>query len=54
MLQVKNLLAAAVNPHHRMMIRLALHTGLRREEIAAFPLAYVFNPKMTNPTYAIF
>lgn len=45
MLQVKNLLAAAVNPHHRMMIRLALHTGLRREEIAAFPLAYVFNPQ---------
>lgn len=27
-----------------MMMRLALHTGLRREEIAAFPLAYVFDP----------
>ena len=44
MLEIKSLLAAAENPHHRMMIRLALHTGLRREEIAAFPLAYVFDP----------
>ena len=44
MAEIKSLLAAAENPHHRMMIRLALHTGLRREEIAAFPLAYVFDP----------
>ncbi|QEN49729.1 tyrosine-type recombinase/integrase [Pseudomonas protegens] len=44
MVEVKELLAAAENPHHRMMMRLALHTGLRREEIAAFPLAYVFDP----------
>ncbi|MBX8473169.1 tyrosine-type recombinase/integrase [Pseudomonas cichorii] len=44
MAEVKALLAAAENPHHRMMMRLALHTGLRREEIAAFPLAYVFDP----------
>jgi len=42
--EIKSLLAAAENPHHRMMIRLALHTGLRRAEIAAFPLAYVFDP----------
>ncbi|UZM13987.1 tyrosine-type recombinase/integrase [Pseudomonas kielensis] len=42
--EIKLLLAAAENPHHRMMMRLALHTGLRREEIAAFPLAYVFDP----------
>ncbi|QOY72997.1 site-specific integrase [Pseudomonas sp. OST1909] len=44
MAEIKSLLAEAENPHHRMMIRLALHTGLRREEIASFPLAYVFDP----------
>lgn len=44
MYEVKALLAAAENPHHRTMMRLGLHTGLRREEIAAFPLAYVFDP----------
>jgi len=42
--EVKLLLAATDNPHHRMMMRLALHTGLRREEIASFPLACVFDP----------
>ncbi|HCI1891381.1 TPA: site-specific integrase [Pseudomonas aeruginosa] len=44
MAEIKALLAAVDNPHHRMMIRLALHTGLRREEIATFPLFYVFDP----------
>ena len=44
MAEVKALLAAAENPHHRIMMRLALHTGLRREEIAAFPRSYVFDP----------
>ncbi|MDU8361087.1 tyrosine-type recombinase/integrase [Pseudomonas syringae group sp. J309-1] len=42
--EVKVLLATAENPHHRMMIRLGLQTGLRREEISTFPLAYVFDP----------
>jgi integrase/recombinase XerD len=42
--QVKALLAATTNSHHLMMTRMALQTGLRREEIATFPLAYVFNP----------
>lgn len=42
--QLLALLAAINNPHHRMMTRFALQTGLRREEIATFPLAYVFNP----------
>ena len=42
--ETKMLLAAAENPHHRIMIRLGLQTGLRREEIATFPLAYVFDP----------
>lgn len=43
MAEVKALLSAVENSHHRMMVRLALHTGLRREEIATFPLAYVFD-----------
>jgi len=42
--QVKALLCATENPHHRMITRFALQTGLRREEIATFPLSYVFNP----------
>jgi integrase len=42
--QVKALLTGTENPHHKMMMRLGLQTGLRREEIATFPLAYVFNP----------
>lgn len=42
--EVKSLLGAAENPHHRMMIKLGLQTGLRREEIATFPLAYVVDP----------
>lgn len=48
--EIKLLLGAAENPHHRMMMRLALHTGLRRHEIAAFPLAYVFNPDKAERT----
>lgn len=48
MAQIKSLLAAAENPHHRMMIRLALHTGLRRNELATFPVAYVFDPDKTG------
>jgi len=50
MTEIKSLLAAAENPHHRIMMRLALHTGLRREEIAAFPLAYVFDPDKAGKT----
>ena len=42
--QTKSLLDAAENPHHHMIIRLALQSGLRREELATFPLAYVFDP----------
>lgn len=45
MTEIKALLAAAENPHHQMIMRMALHTGLRREEIATFPLAYVFDPE---------
>ncbi len=42
--QVHTLLAATTNVHHRILIRLALGTGLRREELATFPLSYVFDP----------
>lgn len=40
--EIKALVDAAENPHHRMIIRFGLQTGLRREEIATFPLAYLF------------
>lgn len=50
MAEIKSLLAAAENPHHRFIMRLALHTGLRREEIAAFPLAYVLDPDKAGRT----
>lgn len=43
--QIKTLLLAAEsNHHHWMIIRMALQSGLRREELASFPLKYVFNP----------
>lgn len=48
--EIRSILAATENPHHRMMMRLALHTGLRREEIAAFPLNYVFDPDKAKRT----
>ena len=50
MANIRSLLAAAENPHHRIMMRLALHTGLRREEIAAFPMAYIFDPDKPTRT----
>lgn len=48
--EVKTLLAVVENPHHRAMMRMALHTGLRREEIATFPLDYVFDPDKARRT----
>lgn len=50
MAEIQSLLTAAENPHHRMMMRLALHTGLRREEIATFPMAYIFDPDKPTRT----
>ncbi|WP_080288313.1 tyrosine-type recombinase/integrase [Burkholderia pseudomallei] len=38
------LLRAADNVHHHAIISTALRTGLRREELATFPLSYVFDP----------
>jgi integrase/recombinase XerD len=48
--EIKSLLASVENPHHRMMMRLALHTGLRREELANFPTEYVFDPEKAGRT----
>lgn len=42
--EVEVLLKAATNPHHQAIISFALQSGLRREELASFPLAYVFDP----------
>ncbi|WP_439503543.1 tyrosine-type recombinase/integrase [Methylophaga sp.] len=44
--QAMDLLAAITNPTHKLIVRLALTTGLRREELASFPLKYVINPAM--------
>jgi len=46
--QIRALLGVAMNPHHRMIIRLALGTGLRKEELATFPRAYVFDPDLAR------
>lgn len=48
--QAAALTAAAANPHHRMIIRLALGSGLRREELATFPASYVSNARGSRPT----
>lgn len=42
--QVKVLLETIKNPTHKLMVRLALQTGLRKEEIATFPKKYILNP----------
>jgi integrase/recombinase XerD len=46
--QIRAVLTAATNPHHQMIIRLALGTGLRKEELATFPRAYVFDPDLAG------
>ncbi|QGT80622.1 MULTISPECIES: tyrosine-type recombinase/integrase [Pseudomonas syringae group] len=48
--QTKSLLAVADNPHHRIMIQLALRLGLRRNELATFPAACVFDPDKSGYT----
>jgi site-specific recombinase XerD len=50
MTEIRSLLSASENQHHRVMIRLALHTGLRRNELATFPLTYIFDPDKANRT----
>lgn len=39
------LLRSAENVHHHAIIRMGLKTGLRREELATFPVSYVFDPE---------
>lgn len=39
--QIHSLIITTRNPHHRMLLLMALNTGLRREELASFPLAYI-------------
>lgn len=46
--QIRAVLAAATNVHHKMIIRLALGTGLRKEELATFPRSYVFDPDLAR------
>jgi integrase len=48
--QIVTLLESIKNPHHKMMIRFALQTGLRREEIATFPKTYVLDPDQAGRT----
>ncbi|UJW22390.1 MULTISPECIES: tyrosine-type recombinase/integrase [Pseudomonas] len=50
MSDIKSLLSATDNPHHRIMIQLALHTGLRRNELATFPVTYIFDPEKMGRT----
>lgn len=50
MSQTKSLLSVVDNPHHKIMIQLALRTGLRRNELATFPLECVFNPDKAGHT----
>ncbi len=50
MSQTKSLLAVSDNPHHRIMIQLALRTGMRRNELATFPVAYIFDPDKAGRT----
>lgn len=48
--QAAQLLAAATNPHHQIIIRLALRSGLRREELATFPASYIVDPSTLAST----
>ena len=43
--QVGSLLNAVDNRHHMMIVRFFLQSGLRRQELATFPLIYIVNPK---------
>jgi len=48
--QVNALIAAVRNQHHRMIILLALRSGLRRDELATFPVAYITDPHRLGTT----
>lgn len=42
--EIDLLLGRVTNEHHRIMLLLGLGTGLRKAELASFPLSYVFDP----------
>lgn len=46
--QIKAIRQAIENRHHLFLIQFALGTGLRREELATFPVAYIFNPERAD------
>lgn len=46
--QIRELLGVITNHHHKILVRFALKTGLRREELATFPLNYVFDPDLRH------
>lgn len=43
--QVREFLTVIKNPTQKLMARLALSSGLRKEELATFPVTYIFNPQ---------
>jgi integrase len=51
--QQRLLIEAAENPHHKMIIRLALGSGLRREELATFPTCYVTKPSTKDQSASV-
>lgn len=42
--QVTQLIASITNPEHLLLTRLALTTGLRKQELLTFPVKYIRNP----------
>lgn len=46
--EARSIITATTNPHHRFLIIFALKTGLRREELATFPVSYIFDPELSN------
>jgi len=46
--QIADLLNAIRNPTIRLIVRLGLLTGLRKEELLTFPVKYVTSPKLTS------
>ncbi|CDZ79362.1 Tyrosine recombinase XerD [Legionella massiliensis] len=43
--QIREFLTALKNPTQKLIARLALCSGLRKEELASFPVTYIFNPQ---------
>ncbi|WP_199052660.1 site-specific integrase [Aquitalea sp. ASV15] len=48
--EIRLLLSVPCNRHHKMILRMGLHTGMRRQEIATFPVDYVFDPATSGQT----